>query len=134
MRVRAGFVSNSSSTSFLIIARDELDEDAFLDLMGVAPDSPIADLFARLFSDVIDASTRVDLAEVDPAESPDTWFDGERLSDIMVERLRSAAGRAFTAYYGNLDSETNLVQTFFCTDAFEIENERIYFNCLECVW
>jgi hypothetical protein len=33
MKVRAGFVTNSSSTSFLILTRDELEEGAFLQLM-----------------------------------------------------------------------------------------------------
>lgn len=134
MKVRSGFVSNSSSTSFLIISRDELEEGAFLELMGVVPDSAIADLFRELFSDVIGASRYVDLSRVDTRVSPEAWFDTDRLSPVMMERLRQAAGQGLKAYFGRLSSGENLVQSFFCTDAFEVENERIYFNCLECAW
>lgn len=134
MRIRAGFVSNSSSTSFLIIARDELEEEAFLELMGVSPDSPIADLFRDLFSDVIESSQCVDLARVDSRVSPEAWFGTDRLSPAMIARLRVAARQGLKAYFGSLTSDENPVQSFFCTDAFEVENERIYFNYLECVW
>jgi len=134
MRVRAGFVTNSSSTSFLIIARDELEEGAFLKLMGVAPDSPIAGLFRELFSDVVESSRYVDLARVDTRVSPATWFDTDRLSPVMIGHLKDAAGKGLKAYFGSLSSDNNPVQTFFCTDTFEVENEQIYFNYLECVW
>ena len=134
MRIRAGFVTNSSSTSFLIIAREELEEGAFLELMGVAPESPIADLFRELFTEVVQSSEYVDLASVDTRWAPETWFDSDRLSPMMIERLQQAAGKGFKAYFGRLSSDENPVQAFFCTDAFEVENERIYFNCLECVW
>lgn len=134
MRVRAGFVSNSSSTSFLIITRDELEEGAFLELMGVAPDSPIADLFRELFSDVVGSSQYVDLSRVNTRVSPELWFDDVRLAPAMVARLRQAAGQGLKAYFGHLSSDNSPVQSFFCTDAFEVENERIYFNYLECAW
>lgn len=134
MRIRAGFVSNSSSTSFLIISRDELKEGAFLDLMGVAPDSPIAVLFRELFTDVVSSSRYVDLARIDRQASPADWFNEDRLSSTMVARLEQAADQGLKAYFGYLSSDNNPVQTFFCTDAFEVENEQIYFNYLECVW
>ncbi len=134
MRIRAGFVSNSSSTSFLIITRDDLEEGAFLELMGVAPDSPIAGLFRELFSDVVESSRYVDLARVDTRVSPATWFETDRLSPAMIARLQQAAGQGLKAYFGRLSSDNTAVQSFFCTDAFELENERIYFNCLECTW
>lgn len=134
MRIRAGFVSNSSSTSFLIITREELEEGAFLELMGVSPDSPIADLFRELFSDVIDASQYIDFSRVQERTSPESWFDTRRMSPHLVARIQEAAGKGLKAYYGRLSSDQNPVQSFFCTDAFEVENERIYFNYLECVW
>jgi hypothetical protein len=134
MRIRSGFVSNSSSTSFLIISQGDLDENAFLELMGVKPDSPIASLFLELFTDVIESSEEVDLAEVEPASSPETWFDSDRLSPVMIDRLKEARETGLKAYFGSLSSDYTMVQSFFCTDAFEVENEKIYFNYLECAW
>ena len=134
MRIRSGFVSNSSSTSFLIIAKDGLTQESFLDLVGVQPDSPIAELFQELFRSVLEASEVVDLGSVDRSQAPASWFDDSRLSPTMVERLKQAAGQGAKAYFGRLSSDETLVQSFFCTDAFEIEDDRIYFNYLECAW
>src|SRR5690349_21397269 len=105
MRIRAGFVSNSSSTSFLIITRDELREGAFMELMGVAPDSPIADLFRELFSDVVTSSDCVDFSRVSKRTSPETWFDTDRLSPVMIDRVRRAADQGLKVYFGRLSSD-----------------------------
>jgi hypothetical protein len=136
MKIRAGFVSNSSSTSFLIIAKDDLNQDDFFELMGIKPDSPIADLFVQFYEDVIKNSKRIDLKTADKDIPVKTLFGAraDRLSQHMIKKIKEAQKRGFKAYYGALDSETSNVQTFFCTDSFEVENEKIYFNGLECIW
>jgi UDP-2,3-diacylglucosamine pyrophosphatase LpxH len=134
MKIRTGFVTNSSSTSFLIISSGELDEADFFELMGVAPDSPIVDLFKELFASIIRTSDCVDLSEVDWESSPQSWFHNERLTDAMVERLKQASQKGLKAYFGQLSSDDTLVQQFFCTDALEVENDKIYFNYLDCTW
>lgn len=135
MRIRAGFVSNSSSTSFLIISKGELNEASFLDLMGVAPTSPLAEMFRELFKDVMDqSSTHVDFGAAHSGIPVESWFAGEKLSDRMLERLQIAKQRGLHAYFGSLSSDNTQVQTFFCVDSFEEENDTIYFNGLECAW
>lgn len=52
----------------------------------------------------------------------------------MVARLEQAADQGLKAYFGYLSSDNTPVQTFFCTDAFEVESEQVYFNYLECAW
>lgn len=133
MKIRSGFVTNSSSTSFLIISQDDFDESTFLDLMGVRLDSPIASLFKQLFADIIQSSRRYDLSRVNEDDIGEHLFDGD-LTPAMIERLKRAAKQGGKAYLGHLSSDENLIQTFFCTEAFEVESEAIYFNCLSCVW
>jgi len=137
MKIRAGFVSNSSSTSFLIIAKEELNERDFFELMGIASNSPVAGLFRQLYHDVRDSARRsVDFSKVPKDVSIQSLFADSRreLSPRMLEKLNEARKKGLKAYYGHLDSETNTIQTFFCTDSFEIESEKIYFNGLECMW
>ncbi|MFL6439837.1 MAG: hypothetical protein ACJ71Q_19850 [Terriglobales bacterium] len=135
MKIRSGFVSNSSSTSFLIITKDKLNKKDFFELMGVALDSPISGLFAQLYSDLIEnARTEVNFKTANEGMPLEMWFSKERLSERMIEKLREAKERGLMAYYGSLDSETNPIQTFFCTDSFEVENDKIYFNGLESAW
>jgi hypothetical protein len=137
MKIRAGFVSNSSSTSFLIIAKEDLNERDFFELMGIARNSPVADLFKQFYADVVEsARTKVDFRTVPEHVPIEALFANARgdLSPHMLKRLKDARKKGLKAYFGWLDSETNSVQTFFCTDSFEVENEKIYFNGLECVW
>lgn len=136
MRIRAGFVSNSSSTSFLIIAKDDLNKNDFFELMGIKADSPIADLFARFYADVIDnIRTEIDFKTLSEDRPPEGLFESpDRLSAHMLDKIRDAKKMGLKAYYGWLDSETSPIQTFFCTDSFEVENDKIYFNGLENVW
>lgn len=135
MKIRAGFVSNSSSTSFLIIAREELNEATFLDLMGVSPKSPIVGIFRQLFDDVLTKTrVHVNFQAKDERLPVETWFNDERLSERMLSKLRDAKAQGLIAYYGFLTSDENQVQSFFCTDSFELENDGLYFNALECVW
>ena len=136
MKIRAGFVSNSSSTSFLIITDGDLTRSRFLELMGVEPDSPIACLFEQLFEDVTARRVeRVDFSTVDTSLPVQNWFDDhDRLSDVMIAKLEEARARGLKAYYGYLSSEENSVQSWFCTDSFEVENDKIYFNALSCAW
>lgn len=138
MKIRAGFVSNSSSTSFLILAKEDLNRVDFFELMGIEPDSPIADLFEKFYLDVIDSvRTTVDFSTAGKQVPAEDWFKGRRgnnLSIHMINKLRDAKQHGLKAYFGTLSSEENPIQSFFCTDSFEVENEKIYFNGLECIW
>lgn len=137
MRIRAGFVANSSSTSFLILTHGDLNRADFFELVGVAPDSPVADLFGQLFADLLESTAhRVDFATTDDEVPAESWFlqHDKRLSLRMIEKLREAKERGLTAYYGWLSSDNDMVETFFCTDSFELENDKMYVNGLECIW
>jgi hypothetical protein len=104
--------------------------------MGINPDSPIADLFVEFYEDVIKSSTKIDLKAADKSIPVETLFESQpdRLSQHMIKKIKEAQKQGLKAYYGALDSETSNIQSFFCTDSFEVENEKIYFNGLECIW
>jgi hypothetical protein len=137
MKIRAGFVSNSSSTSFLIISKKDLNKADFFELMGIDLDSPIADLFSGFYEAVVQ-SVRVeaDFKTGDKDLSPESLFHvaSGRLSEHMLAKVADAKKRGLKAFYGSLDSETSPIETFFCTDSFEVENDKIYFNGLENAW
>lgn len=137
MKIRAGFVSNSSSTSFLIITKGDLDEKSFFSLMGVDRGSPLIGVFKELYDAILsNANKPLDLSEIVPRGNVQDWFTGFRddLSPRMIEKLEDARRRGLKVYYGELSSDSSYAECFFCTDSFEAENDKMYFNALECVW
>ena len=137
MKIRAGFVSNSSSTSFLIISKGAFTRAQLLRLMGVDAKSPMHKLFDQLYDEFTNGvDEKVDLGAVQGNAHWNRLMGprAERLSDRMIEKLEAYRQRGWTAYYGHLDSESSPVQTFFCMDSFEEENDEIYLNGLECAW
>ena len=137
MKIRAGFVSNSSSTSFLILAADDLTRENFFELMGVTPESPLVDVFKELHKALLDgARSPVDLRHTDESIPVAQWLDGFRdeVSPPLAGKLQDAKRRGLKVYYGHLDSESSQAECFFCCDSFEAENDKFYINALACTW
>jgi hypothetical protein len=137
MKLRTGFVSNSSSTSFLIISKGKLTKKGLSELMGIEPGSILTPLFDELYRDLLDnVKAEIDLGQVTvkPNWAAKIGIRSDRLSDRMKAKLESNRQKGRTAYFGYLDSETSNVQTFFCMDCFEEENDKIYLNALENSW
>ena len=137
MKIRTGFVSNSSSTSFLIITKGKMTKKDLRTLMGVETGSILAPLFDQLYQDLLEnVKAEVDLGQVTGKPDWDAAFGrrSERLSERMKAKLDSYRQKGRIAYYGYLDSESSNVQTFFCMDCFEEENDKIYLNALENSW
>jgi len=137
MKIRAGFVSNSSSTSFLIISKGAFTREQLLRLMGADAESPMHQLFNQLYDELTSGVDKT--LELGSVRGNARWKylmgpRADRISDRMIEKLEVYRKKGWTAYYGYLDSESSPVQTFFCTDSFEEENDEIYLNGLECAW
>lgn len=137
MKIRSGFVSNSSSTSFLIITKGKLKKKDLRELMGVEPGSLLMPLFDQLYEDLLDnVEAEIDLGKFTKKQEWESLVRRrtESLSERMISKLESKKGKGMVAYFGHLDSETNNVQTFFCMDCFEEESDKVYLNALENAW
>ncbi len=78
----------------------------------------------------------MDFKTADKRVPPETLLTDrpEHLSERMLNKIKEAKKSGLKAYYGWLSSDNDMIQTFFCTDSFEVENHKIYFNGLECIW
>ena len=72
MKIRNGFVSNSSSSSFVLACKGEPTESKLLDAFKVPVESPFYDLATKIAEQLVEASKENDFDE----EEIDAYFGG----------------------------------------------------------
>jgi hypothetical protein len=137
MRIRTGFVSNSSSTSFLIISRGEFTRERFLALVGVTEQSPLFSVFDQLFDVFLESISATDDFGSDPdSDAILDYTSGTKLelSTKMKEQIEEARQNGMIVRYGLLSSDGDLIEQFFCCESFELNGDGIYINSLNSTW
>jgi len=127
MKIKSDFVTNSSSTSFILICDREFTKEEFLQLVGVQNESPLQTIFSRLYELIINRMKPLDDISVE--------MEIERSHPNVKEKLEDAKNSGKTIYMGELGTEDgDPLESYFCVDSFEIQNDHIYFNYLDCLW
>jgi hypothetical protein len=134
MIIRDGFVTNSSSTNFLIISKEELTEEYLLNKLGFKHNSLIRVAGERLVESIFSG-----------IQSGLRWYDfdthnptyDEVLKVFGVEsadKFRELTKRGHKTYMGYTNSDDGGLSTFLTTDYFLIDDRDFYFDGRNSSW
>lgn len=130
MKIRMGFITNSSSTNFLIISKEELTENYLLEKLGFVKGGLLEKQGRQLCNSIIEAidgGLRYYSFDTPNYETIKEVF-GDKAA-ILYEKNRN-----HYTYWGYTSSDDPPITQFFTTDSFEIEDKDFYLNGRSCVW
>lgn len=132
MKVRIGYVTNSSSTNFLILTKKTITKEFLYEKLGFMNNSPLKEEALELCENIISS---IDYAP--------TYFSFDEVSYNLVERLfgkyyaekfKEKTENGYQAHVGYTQSDDGAMTGFFTTDTFEIEDQDFYINARSCMW
>jgi len=139
MKVKFDFVTNSSSTCFVIILKkgQEFTRDQFMKSVGVGEKSPVYSMFESLFE-----IFRSNMAPFDSAVDKHRWnksqqweqFIKDVFSDDLVNRIKLAKKQEDWVYFGTLASDESPLESFVCCDSFKIDGNSIFIDATNSGW
>jgi hypothetical protein len=125
-----GFITNSSSTNFLIISKEELTEDYLFKKLGFVQGGVLEEQGRQLCNSILDAinsGLRYYSYDMPTYETIKEVF-GDKSAMLYKKNKK------YHAYWGYTSSDDSPITQFFTTDSFEIEDRDFYLNGRSCVW
>lgn len=132
MKIRNGFVTNSSSTNFMIISKKELTLEYLMKKLGFKKNSKIYTSGYNLTSNIIDGTN-----------SGVRWFEVEKIDYETVskifgqesaEKFKKMHKKGYHTYLGHIGSDEGYLTAFVAMDSFIIDDKDFYMDGRNCVW
>ncbi len=114
MKVRFDFVTNSSSSSFVIASKEELNKKMLYELFQISDNHPLRELLQDIANTILHSATKSTLDEIRE--------DDYSLSEQCAKYL----DKGFHLYHGSFSDEgygSDMAESYLCSAGLNIETD-----------
>ena len=135
MKINNGYVTNSSSTSFVVCTKNGVSKEKFLGAFGVHENSLLRSFYEKLY-DAIKKEKREIPAGVNLRE----YFQqhGIKIEDTAdLSEIEKRYNSGEKVYYGELEdcgAYGGMIEAFYALESVIVIGDDLYFNAKDCAY